>query len=260
MERAKYESDPFGTLQEMESMLNNKKNVDNFGDSIADKFWVPQLFAQQHSDIPDQKNFNGVANDLKYTNIDDELESNIVPDKNIVGGNDEVFNENRYKLKKEFENNYEFELSEKTYGSDNIYAKMAINKNFGGMIGNNTLTKIFFSDKNMNRIQKLLIKEIYIASDGKYMIEPQNPDDLFIIMKSVLLQYGKFTDKKIKKQINDLDDIVVKVSAPDVLSNVKQYYGYLKDINTPLQPSMRPINTNNRWRSVAPGFSTKILL
>lgn len=260
MNRENYELNPFGTQQEMESIITEKKNVDNFGDSIADKFWIPQLSNQYYSNIPNQKNFDGVANDLKYSDIDDELENNKIPDENIVGGNDEVFYENRYKLKKEFENKYEFELSEKTYGSDNIYAKMAIDKNFGGLNGNNTLTKIFFSDKNMNRIQKLLIKEIYIASDGKYLIEPQNPDDLFIIMKSVLLQYGNFVNKKIKKQIDDLDDLVVKVSSPDVLSNVKQYYGYLKDINTPLQPSIRPINTNNRWRSVAPGFSTKILL
>ena len=198
---------------------------------------------------------------MHYTNIDDELDNNEIPDKNVIGGMDEVFEEyDRKKYKKIFNEKYSMDLSETFFNTHNQYSKDVLEKNLAGTIGNMTLMKVFFSDKNIARIQKLLIREIFVASKGKYLIESQNPDMLFQIMRSILLQNAKFTEDNLKGQIKCLNDLVVKVSAPDVLSNVMQYYKYLQDINEPLKPIARPISTNNRCRTLTPGFSTKILL
>ena len=119
------------------------------------------------------------------------------------------------------------------------------------------LSKIFFSKENIKRIQKKIKNEIYNRSKGQYILEDeQNENDLLIAMRAVYLQNAKHVPKYIIKQVKILNKNVVDYVVPDMITNIKQYYGYLRDINTPIKPIMRPINVNNSGRRMLPSITT----
>jgi hypothetical protein len=43
---------------------------------------------------------------------------------------------------------------------------------------------------------------------------------------------------------------------PDIMTNVKQAYGYLQDISQPLKPIVRPLNVSNAGRKTLPSMTT----
>ena len=53
---------------------------------------------------------------------------------------------------------------------------------------NSRLSDAFFSYQNRTIIQNSIRAEIYKLSNNKYIIDTQDPDQLFIIMKGVFLQ------------------------------------------------------------------------
>ena len=64
-------------------------------------------------------------------------------------------------------------------------------------------------------------------------------------MRSVYLQYGRNLNTNIPKQINQLNNIVADELSPRILSNIKQYVKYLKDISEPYKVIDRPKNMSN---------------
>ena len=91
------------------------------------------------------------------------------------------------------------------------------------------LAKNFFSDCNIELINKQLVMKVYKISNKKYFIGFQSKDNLLIIMRYIWIQYSKNLDFKIKEQIIELNNLVVKEILPDIITNIEQYYGYLKD-------------------------------
>ena len=110
---------------------------------------------------------------------------------------------------------------------------------------NNELTNLFFSDKNVDRIQKKIKEEIFLRSKGKYKLDvDQDPAKLLIQMRGVFFQQSRFLPIKIIHQVKQLNMAVVNNTVPDMLTEIEQYYGYIKDINEPLKPMMRPMNVS----------------
>lgn len=109
------------------------------------------------------------------------------------------------------------------------------------------LAKNFFSDANIDLINKQLVLRVYNKSNKKYKIPFQSKDDLMIVMRYVWIQYSRNLDFKIKEQITELNCHVVSEILPQVLSNIEQYYGYLKDYeqreNSNFQVNELPVNT-----------------
>ena len=75
-------------------------------------------------------------------------------------------------------------------------------------------------------------------------------------MRAVYLQECKFLPDKIIHQVKQLNTKVLDELMPDVITAIKQEYGYLKDINQPLQPIMRPLNVNNAGSRQLPSITT----
>jgi tyrosyl-tRNA synthetase len=122
------------------------------------------------------------------------------------------------------------------------------------------VTDLFYSDENIRRIQKLIKQEIYNRSGGKYKLEEnQEEADLLVSMKAVFFDENngcRFLPNKIKRQVKKLNNAVVEYIVPNMISNIKQYYGYLKDINGPIEPMLRPMNVNNAGRKTLPSITT----
>lgn len=117
----------------------------------------------------------------------------------------------------------------------------------------------FFSSVNMKKIQNMIRKAVFVQTNGQYKLDvDQDESDLLIAMRAVLFDmYGaRFLPFRIDTQVKNLNRQVVNYVLPDMISQLKQEYGYLKEINQPLQPLMRPINVNNAGRRTLPSVTT----
>ena len=128
---------------------------------------------------------------------------------------------------------------------------------FKNHIGETLLTQVFFSNKNVENIQKLI--RFLVHKETKYIIDNQSVEELLIVMRSVFLQYSEHpalldprqsdeVQTLIKKQttneVKRLNEIVLNEIYPTVVTALKQYLQYLNDASEPYQIMDKPINDN----------------
>ena len=75
-------------------------------------------------------------------------------------------------------------------------------------------------------------------------------------MRYIYLDFGKNLPKEIVRQVKILNEKTINYLLPDILTNIKQYYGYIRDISTPITPLMRPMSTNTNGRRALPSYTT----
>jgi len=123
-------------------------------------------------------------------------------------------------------------------------------------INNNKLTDIFYSKENMDRIQKLIKKAVTIKSNNKIKLDvDQEEKDLFLAMKAVFIENAELYTLRYVHEVKRLNMLVVNSILPGIMSNVLQYYGYLRDINNPRKLIDRPINVSSAGRKTLPSIS-----
>jgi hypothetical protein len=117
--------------------------------------------------------------------------------------------------------------------------------------------KLFFSETNIKRLQKQIREKIYIDTNHKVILdEDQDSDDLLVSMRAVYQQYGKYIKEHVTTQVKDLNKKLVGYVVPDMITQIKQYYGYLKDVNEPIKPIARPMNVSNAGRRTLPSITS----
>jgi hypothetical protein len=94
----------------------------------------------------------------------------------------------------------------------------------------NPLSDIFFSPQNMNYLHDAIRYMVYEKSCKKHIIDKQSETDLFIIMRSIYLQYGEHKPYGIKDQVKELNTLVLNYCVPKILEEIKIYLHYRKDI------------------------------
>ena len=94
------------------------------------------------------------------------------------------------------------------------------------------LSVLFFSDENIDLINKQIVLKVFKLSNKSYKIPFQSKESLLIVMRHVWIIYSRNLDFHLKKQIKELNDKVACEVAPQIITNVDQYYGYLRDIET----------------------------
>ena len=119
------------------------------------------------------------------------------------------------------------------------------------------LSKLFFSDENFRRIQRMIRREIFRRTNGQFRLDvDQEMRDVFIVMRAVYMEHARFLPNQVVRQVKRLNKKVVDESIPGMITEIKQEYGYLKEINKPLTPIPLPINVNNQGRRTLPSIST----
>lgn len=103
---------------------------------------------------------------------------------------------------------------------------------------------LFFSDENIDIINKQLILTIWKKSNGQYKINFQDKDKILIVMQYVYLEYAKNLPYNIREQINELNCIVVGEIFPTIITNFEQKLGYLRDIEGRRPPPPLPLSTS----------------
>ena len=118
-----------------------------------------------------------------------------------------------------------------------------------GTYENNLLNDIYFSDININLLQKKIIKNV--KDKYNYIISKQSKKDLIIVMRNIYLYNAKHnykTKDELKEELNRLNNECLKYSIKIIIKNINNYVFYLNDINTSnylkeIKPIDKPINT-----------------
>jgi hypothetical protein len=128
-----------------------------------------------------------------------------------------------------------------------------------GIQSGSELSKLYFSDVNIKRVDRALRREVFKRTRGQFSVDiEQDKYDLFILMRAVYMQNARFLPdtSDLVRQCKRLNDMVITASISDVITNLKQDYGYLKEINKPLSPIPRPLDVNSRGRRSLPSVFT----
>jgi len=117
----------------------------------------------------------------------------------------------------------------------------------------NDLSKGFFSQANLTRIQTALRREVYEKSQPKgYVIDDQSVDELKMIMRGLFYQYARNQPDNIQGQIEELNRRVLDWSIPHILSAVDHYMYYLKDVDTLPVPIAHPAHLSSAGTRTKP--------
>ena len=117
------------------------------------------------------------------------------------------------------------------------------NNNISSLTGNlctNDLSKLFFSQTNIDYLQDKMIEDIFRLS-GKN-ISKQSDEQLIIVMRSIYFQHGRNMMCKLQEQIEQLNEKVLEYCVPNIHSNLKQYVGYIKEITSKRELMEKPQN------------------
>ena len=117
-----------------------------------------------------------------------------------------------------------------------------------GMQGNNIcseLAEIFFSNENLDLIQKKLVLEVFKQTNCR--IPFQSNDQLLIIMRSIYGTHAKNHPCEYAKQVKELDDAVVASILPDVVSSIQLNIAHKKSVLGQDRPLLDlPLNVTKR--------------
>jgi hypothetical protein len=107
------------------------------------------------------------------------------------------------------------------------------------------LSTLFLSNENVIIIENAIKAGVYQVSDKKYVIDRQDRDTLYIIMRAIYFQYSLNQPDNITQQIQDLNDRVVKYCVPRIYGEIQGYIQYKKDASTLVVPLENPSYYHN---------------
>jgi hypothetical protein len=122
-----------------------------------------------------------------------------------------------------------------------VYEKEALK----GIISENEITHIFFSQKNIDALQEGIRYQVYVRSGNNHVIDNQSVTDIKIIMTSVYLEYSKNMPFQILEQVRELNGKVLEFCVDKILSEINMYLHYIKDISKLPEPLDRSTSTSS---------------
>ena len=108
----------------------------------------------------------------------------------------------------------------------------------------NTLENVFFSNDNINIINKKLILAVYNLTNKKFKIANQSNETLIIVMRYIFINYAKHLPYNIKEQTDELNNLILKEIIPNIITNLTQKVNYLSYIKERPPLLDLPISTN----------------
>jgi hypothetical protein len=127
-----------------------------------------------------------------------------------------------------------------------------------GILEENVINDIFLSEMNTKVIQDTIRYAVY--QNTNMVIDYQSPRELYIIMRSIMLQHANFRvgQSGLLDEIKKLNKFVVDYAVKEVSSNVEQYDVYIKDIQNLPTPMDRPGFSSDTSRNRSQDISAHI--
>jgi len=145
------------------------------------------------------------------------------------------------------------------YQENNLRPSTIRKQVFSNQAECNMLNQLFMSVENVNYLQEKIRYSVFIASNKQHVIGRQSERELVIIMRSLYFTYGKNIPGPpdiIKKQIVDLNDLVVQECVSKILSEIQAHIHYLYRSSTTNFPEDRPVNLNNAGLKILPSVTS----
>ncbi len=108
------------------------------------------------------------------------------------------------------------------------------------ILQNTQLSVLFFSVKNIECIEDAIKMGVYEMSRRTHIIDTQDRDQLYIIMRATFLQYGLHQPENITRQIEVLNSRIVAYCVPKIYNEIQTYLRYKRDISTLVVPMDNP--------------------
>ena len=114
----------------------------------------------------------------------------------------------------------------------------------------NPIKEMLYSQKNINFLQQKCIETIYYKTNKKYLISPQDENQILQIITNVYnnipVQYYYVTEDNIlfKQEISYLNSFILKEITEYVYNSLLNYISYSEFIANGVQPIERPVNVS----------------
>ncbi len=189
---------------------------------------------------------------MNYSFIDKYKATDFIPQSNSNLYNQiESSDFNSYKSTNYYWSNYS--QSTNNWATDNSIQKSLLK----GLYQPTPLGELFFSQENINRVQKMIKYEVFVRTNGKYKLEvEQNESDLLIVMRDIYITCGKNLPYKVVHQVKELNNRTIEKILPDMISLIKQDDEYIKQLDKPIDPIPLPVCVNSKGRLTLPSVTT----
>ena len=114
-----------------------------------------------------------------------------------------------------------------------------------GIVEETLVTKIFFSPVNVKVINDSICFYVFKATDNQ--ISTQSDEQLYVIMRAMLLEFGNLVPHDPVREVKRLNNKVVTKCVEEIITEIKQYSGYINDLANLPVPLDNPhyANKNN---------------
>lgn len=106
------------------------------------------------------------------------------------------------------------------------------------------LSTQFFSVQNTERLHNMIVEQVRAKSGGKYSIDRQSDEDLFLIMRSYYLQYARNDPDNVGAELDSLNYRVVAYASDRIMVEIEAYKYYRKDQENFPDPIPAPVNVH----------------
>jgi hypothetical protein len=200
---------------------------------------------------------NNTVNNIKKNNMQQNITINLDNNKNKINTlnvpfNMDTFNNTKYNDGYDMTQNINNDNTVHYNGDNSSLALRSV------LMNNTSLSKLFFSKENVDRIQKKIKTSVITLSKGKFKMDvDQDEIELNLAMRAVFLDHGKNLENYLVRQVKVLNQHVLDSIMPEIMTNIQQYYGYLKDISQPYTTLARPMNVNNAGTKTLPSMTSR---
>ncbi len=129
------------------------------------------------------------------------------------------------------------------------------NEALRGIQEESPISRAFFSAENLSIIQNRIRFEIYTKSKNTLVINPQNPQDLQVVMRGIYLSNISKLKGSAKEIISGLNDLVSIEAVKNIWTNLQQHIAYMADASTLPTPMARPVNMSSAGTKSLPFVS-----
>lgn len=105
------------------------------------------------------------------------------------------------------------------------------------------LSKAFFSQENIIKIQKGIQEGVYRMSNGQFRVGMNDNEQLKKIMKNIYIVNSRHSTNNIETQLQGLNNLVLKHTVREVYNEADGYVKYRRDSTQNLIPLAPPIMT-----------------
>jgi hypothetical protein len=104
------------------------------------------------------------------------------------------------------------------------------------------LNTVFFSQTNVDNLQKMIHDQVYALSGNKFRIDRQSDNDLKLIMRSYYLMFSENNPRRVAQELESLNARVVGYASAKIYSEVDFHQFYLSDLESFAPAIANPVN------------------